>query len=369
MKKNLTWGKDIFMKKILLFATALTGFAVVAQAQEATTIKTTTVQYQVPTCTNCRTTTQVRTTYPEPEPVCETCQPVVAQPVVMKKKEKKRVGLKCHDNHDLGIHNPLFVLREGQFSIQQVDGVFKEPKREIGKDPATGEKHYRIGTRGYQAYGRVAYGLTDKWSVQVFGGHKYSAPKTNQYRAFQREQAEAAGHPELGYGPIPHSNGYDAALGTYYHLLDLCHFDAIVGVEGNWHREKTKTGKDVRRVDGYKAGPTATIGFNLGWFTPYVSASYKWGRHEVVKDEKTGDKKWERDHNYWVNPGIYIQPSKWYAFDVNVDKTEDLPHQWNAGVDIYPYKNIVVGAQFNTRRPLKHPMDIFGVSGIAKIVF
>lgn len=366
---SLTRGKDVFMKKLLLLASALTGFAVVAQAQEATTVKTTTVQYQVPTCTNCRTTTQIMTTYPEPEPVCTTCQPAVAQPVVMKRKEKKKLRVKCHENNDLGIRNPLFVLGEGQLSIQQVDGVFKEPKRTLkSRDPLTGEKNVKGEYRGYQAYGRVAYGITDKWYVQAFGGKKYTIPKTSQYRAYLEEVSRRA-HVPVVNGPIPHESGYDANLGTYYHILDLCHLDMIVGLEATWHREKTKTGDHIRRINGWGWDPTVTIGSNWGWFTPYVTASYMWDHTKAIKDEVTGKKHWVDSHGYYVNPGIYIQPSKWVGFDFNIQKQEHEVGQWNAGVDFYPYKNIALGVQLNARRPFKHPMHMYGASAVGKVVF
>lgn len=366
---SLTRGKDVFMKKLLLLASALASFSVVAEAQEAATIKTTTVQYQVPTCTNCRTTTQIRTTYPEPAPVCNTCQQAVAQPVMMKKKEKK--SIKCSDNHELGIRNPLFVLKQGQFSIQQVDGVFKEPKRQLKSiDPLTGKKNVKGEYRGYQAYGRVVYGLTDKWYVQAFGGKKYTIPKTSQYRKMQAEIAEKQGRPELAHGPIPHESGYDANVGTYYHILDLCHLDAIVGIEGTWHREKTKTGDQVRRINGWGWAPTVTLGSTWGWFTPYITAAYRWDHTHAVKDQITGKKEWVDSHGYYINPGIYIQPSKWYAFDFNMQKQEhEDDEQYNVGIDFYPYKNIALGAQFNSRRPFSNPMHMYGVSGVAKIVF
>lgn len=349
------------MKKFLLFASALAGFSVMAQAQEATTVRTTTVSYSAPTCTNCRTTEQVQTVYPEP--ACDTCAQPVAQPVRMKRTEKK--SILCRNNHEFGIRNPLFTLKEGQLSIQQVDGVFKEPKRRKKRvNPATGERDTIIENRGYQAYGRVMYGITDRWSVQVFGGHKYSIPKTSQYRAMMKEMTG-----DDHFAPIPHMDGYNASLGTYYHILDLCHLDMIVGVEGMWHREKTTQGKRVKRINGVAWQPTVTIGSNWGWFTPYVTAAYKWDHTKALKDPDDEKKKWIKTDGYMVNPGIYIQPSKWYAFDFNVEKPEDVTAQWNAGVDIYPYKNIVFGAQFNARRPFRSPMHMYGVSGVAKVVF
>ena len=365
---SLTRGKDIFMKKILLFASALAGFSVMAQAQEATTIKTTTVSYSVPTCTNCRTTTQTKTTYPEPEPVCTTCAatPVVAQPVAMKRKEKK--SILCRDNHDFGIRNPLFTLKEGQLSIQQVDGVFKEPKRKRHRPDASGADE-RGEYRGYNAYGRVMYGLTDRWSIQVFGGKKYAIPKTSQYRASLRQAYIDQGlEPPEKPGPVPHQSGYNVNIGTYYHIVDLCHLDVIVGVEGMWHREKTKLGDKITRINGLAWQPTITVGSNWGWFTPYVNAAYKWDHTKAIKDA-SGNKKWVKTDGYMVNPGIYIQPSKYYAFDFNIEKPEDVTAHWNAGVDFYPYKNIALGLQFNSRRPFRDPMYMYGLSGVAKVVF
>ena len=352
------------MKKTLLLATALTCFAGASMAQE---VKTTTVQYQVPKCTNCRTTTTVSTTYPEPEPVCDTCQqPVVAKPVLLKKTQQKTLKVDCHDNHELGIRNPLFTLKEGQFSFQTLGGLFKEPKRKLDSYDAGGNRNFQMENVGWQWADRLAYGITDKWSVQIFGGHKFSRPKTSQYR-FAQEDPYSPGY-QVGTG-IPHSNGYDLAGGTYYHLLDFCHFDAIVGLEGGWHREKSKQGKNVKRINGWSIGPAATIGANVGWFTPYVSGSYMFTHTHDYKTKESEKKEWIDDEVYTITPGIYIQPSKWYAFDLNINKVEHKAGQWNAGVDFYPYKNVSVGAQFNARRPFEHPMQMFGVSADAKIVF
>ena len=347
------------MKKVLLLASALTGFAVVAQAQEATTVKTTTVQYQVPTCTNCRTTTTTSTTYPEPEQVCETCvQPVVAQPVAMKRKEKKKII--CHDNHDLGIRNPLFTLREGQLSIQEVDGVYREPKRKTHLP--NGGKDDRVENRGWDAHGTVVYGITDDWSVKLFGGKEYTIPKTDQYRNMLEEQYGRR-------GPVLHMSGYTANIETDYHVLDLCHLDVIDGLQASWHREKSKEGEHIRRVNGWGWAPTLTVGSNWGWFTPYVSAAYQWDHTKDWTDTTYTTKHWVRSHGWYVNPGIYIQPSKWYAFDFNVQKQEERDAFWHLGVDFYPYKNWVFGIQGNARRPFRHPMHMQGVAAVAKVVF
>lgn len=354
------------MKKFLLFASALAGFAVVAQAQEATTIKTTTVQYQVPTCTNCRTTTTTSTTYPEPEEVCETCvQPVVAQPVKMKRKEKRK--LICNDNHELGIRNHIFTLREGQFSMQEVLGIYKTPKRPT--HVAVSAKHpdgkdNLIERRGYNEHMTVVYGITDRWSIQALGGKNYSIPKTSQYRDYMNERWG-----DRYARPIPHSSGYNVNLSTKYHVLDLCHLDVFLGVQGMWNRNKSKQGETVRRENGYGWGPTATIGSNWGWFTPYVSGAYNWNRVKAFKGPDTSEKHWVSSDGWYVNPGIYIQPSKWVGFDFNVQKNEEEDAYWHAGVDFYPYKNLVFGVEAQARRPFRHPMHMYGVAGMAKIVF
>lgn len=346
------------MKKLLLFASALTGFAMVAQAQEATTVKTTTVQYQAPTCTNCRTTTEVRTVYPEPEPVCNTCaEPVVAQPVVVK-REKKTV---CKSNHELGIRNPLFVMKEGEVSLQTAYSTYQEPKRAVRPaqyDPVTGEKNKQIAWRGWDGHSRVDYAFTDKWSVRLHGGKQYHTPKTNQYVA-------ARGR------PIPHQSNYDVTLGTHYHILDLCHLDIIAGVEATWHRYKEKKGERVKRITGVSWDPTVTIGSTWGWFTPYFEGSYVWDHTRDKESDKDVKKSWIRSHGYHIRPGIYIQPSKWYAFDFSWEKMElskEKP-EWHAGIDFYPYKNFTVGVEFDARRPYADPMDMYGIAVDAKIVF
>ena len=350
---SLTRGKDFFMKKILLFASALTGFAVVAQAQEAPTVKTTTVQYQVPTCSSCVTTTQVRTTYPEP--TCNTCgETVVAQPVVMKRVEEKK-DVQCRDNHELGIRNPLFVLKKGQASAQLAAGAYKEPKHETGKIAPAGDKEVEIGRRGWEANARLMYGITDKWSVQALAGASRHMPKPSQYRA--------AG----AIGAVPKNDVYNAMIGTYYHLVDLCHFDAIVGIEGGWQRSEVRKGDAKRHLDGWNVSPTATIGSTWGWFTPYLTASYRFNRNET-RDMK-GKKDWDSENEYYLNPGVYIQPSKWYAFDLNLQKREHQGTQWNAGVDFYPYKNVVFGVMLSARHPYKNPMHMYGASAVGKIVF
>ena len=353
------------MKKILLFASALVGFSVMAQAQE-TTIKTTTVQYQVPTCSNCRTTTQVRTVYPEPEPACTTCgqQPIVAaqQPIVMKRKTERKFGLVCQDNHELGIRNPLFRLKQGQVAFDTAGRLAKEPKRDKRVNPSTGRLDFRAEYDAWQWSDRLGVGLTDRWSMEVFGGHQFSRMSTKHGRLYREQTGRA----------VPHNNRYNVSVGTYYHLLDFCHFDAIVGLEGTWGRNKTKQGSSIRRTTSLSWDPTITIGSNLGWFTPYLTASYQFTHTHMFKNQaavNANKKTWEDDHGYVVTPGLYFQPSKYVGFDFHILKVEDVAGEWNVGVDFYPYKNVSLGMQLNARRPFKDPMQMYGVGADAKIVF
>jgi len=342
------------MKKLLLLASALTGFAFVAQAEEATTIKTTTVQYQVPTCTNCRTTSEVRTVYPEQKPVCTTCgvspQPILAQ-------EPAPASSCTEDNHKLGIRNPLFVLKKDQWMARQTAGVFKEPKH------YSKEAHDDIAeNRGGSFHSRLAYGITDRWSAYIFGGTEYVTPKKSSFPKEQWVLPPPAG----GY----HTHVYRASAGTEYHLLDLCHFDAIVGLSGTWRRVDTqyRNGSKAVKNNGYTITPTVKLGAPIGWFTPFIEASYIWDN----LNKKQGEKKtWERTHGYYINPGVYFQPSKWVGFSFDFQKWEksDNKPQWNVRADFYPYKNVSLSLQLNARRPFKDPMDMYGAAADFGIVF
>ena len=353
------------MKKILLFATAVAGFAMSAMAQEGS-IKTTTVQYSVPTCTNCRTTTTVATTYPEiyvQQPVA--VQEVEARPVVMKRTVEEKKCIVCKENNELGIRNPLFVLKQGQFSFQNVTGFFREPKHDSKNGGTYMENH------GWQWTDTLSVGITDRFYVSIFGGHHHAMPKTNQWHRYQEQQRKK--NPQHLTERVIHTDRYDVTGGLYYHLLDFCHFDAIIGYEHSWGRVKTTSGvkgaKTKRdRTNSLLAGPTVTLGSTWGWFTPNITMAYRWtGVHTYKKDSKK--KKWDKDEVYYLVPGVYIQPSKYYAFDFSWEKTEHQDAQWNLGVDFYPYKNIVLGAQLNASRPTKDPMKMMGVSVAGKIVF
>ncbi len=343
------------MKKILLFASALTGFAFVAQAEEATTIKTTTVQYSVPTCTNCRTTTEVRTVYPEPEPVCTTCGTPVAEPVVMVKDTQKEVAVPCASNHELGIRNPLFVLKEGQTMGYLIGSLFKNPKgRTPLKDDVVTPGEPKFENRGSIISARLNYGLTDRWTVSAWGAKGYATPK-------KKSVSEDRWRDE-GW----HESDYEAHLLTEYQLLDACHFDLFAGLEGYWHqtRQEYRNGAKDVRLNGYGWGPTVKAGFPVGWFTPYIQASYLWSQQQRPKLESgatEAKKSWRHSNGYYVNPGLYFQPSKWVGFDLNYQKWEKATSkpQWNARVDFYPYKNVSVSLQASAREPTKHPMQMY----------
>ncbi len=353
------------MKKILLFATAVAGFTVSAMAQEGS-VKTTTVQYQVPTCTNCRTTTTVATTYPEvyvQQPVV--MQEVEAKPVVMKRTVEEKKCVVCKKNGDLAIRNPIFVLKKGQFSFQNVSGTFREPKRDRERGGTVMEN------RGWQWADQLSYGITDRFYVSVFGGHHHSTPKTNQWHRYQEQIKKR--RPSHATERVTHTDRYDVTGGLYYHLLDFCHFDAIVGYEHSWGRVKTTSGikgkKTKRdRTNSLMAGPTVTLGSNWGWFTPNITMAYRWTGVHTYKGNSE-KKKWVKDEVYYLVPGVYIQPSKYFAFDFSWEKTEHQDAQWNFGADFYPYKNIALGAQVNVRRPTSDPMRMIGGSVVGKIVF
>lgn len=341
------------MKKLLLFASALTGFAFVAQAEEPTTITTTTVQYQAPTCTNCRTTTQVRTVYPSEQPTCSTCGGVV-QPVLVKDSQKE-IAVPCSDNHELGIRNPIFTLKQGQILARQTGGVFKEPKHY--------DKAYKddvAENRGGSLHTLLSYGLTDRWSISAWGGKEYSSPKKKSF-------------PKDYNRPMPHRSTYDVDVATEYHVLDLCNFDAFLGVGGEWHRNKNKIGKQVRRVSGLDWGPTGKVGLTLGWFTLFAQGSYTWDHthNKTYRKNEDTKKSWKRTHGYYINPGVYFQPSKWFGLDFDYQKRERsvAKPQWNVRADFYPYKNVSFSLQANARQPYKHPMQMYGAAADFGIIF
>jgi len=353
------------MKKVLLFATAIVGFAASAVAQDGM-VKTTTVQYQVPTCTNCRTTTVTSTVYPEPQPVVAEPVPqsvvmrdVEARPVVMKRTVEEKKCVTCKKNGDLAIRNPLFVLKQGQISFQNVTGFFREPKRHV---PRAHPDLYRMENHGWQWADTLSYGVTDRFTLSLFGGHHHSVPKTNQWR-------QAYGTTER----VRHIDRYDVSFGLYYHLIDTCHFDAILGYVHTWGRLKNTYGplggkKIQKRTTTLMAGPEITVGSNWGWFTPRFTFGYRWsGSH--VKKPGEDHKAWDKEHTMHFVPGVYIQPSKYFAFDFYWDKVEKQDAQWNAGIDFYPYKNLVIGAQVNLIRPTHSPMYMMGASLVGKIVF
>jgi len=358
------------MKKLLLIASALMGFVGVAQAQE-TTVKTTTVQYQVPSCTNCRTTTQTRTVYPtvEAEPTCTTCaQPVVAQPVLVKEQHRE-YEVPCRKNQELGIRNPIFAPKQGQVFITGFGGIYQAPRQSKNNTDYT--------QQGWMNRGRVSYGLMDRWTIALWGGKEYFVPKKKQYKRFLTKRYMD----EYGYSyevasavaaadPTPHFSKYDINLSTEVHVLDLCHLDAFVGVQGQWHRHKTKAGDDIERINGVSWGPTAKIGVNIGWFTPYIIAGYTWD-HTKDYDAARQKKSWGREHGYTFQPGIYIQPSKWYAFNFDMIKVENsvFKPEFQAGFDFYPYKNVAFNMVLSAHRPLHDPAQQFGLQLGGSLLF
>ena len=323
------------MKKVLLFATALCLSASAAAADNAGTVKQTTIRYNVPTCENCKTTTYEETMYPAkrvapPAPACVTCAPYA-----------KPAGKPCVDNNSVGVANPLFFVKPGQTSSETIVSFWKQPK---GAYKVNGVKSGEI--RGYDVAERIYIGLYDRLALHLEGGYAFQAPKTKQYKA------------DMG-SPVPHWDSFDGTVGLTYHLVDTCIFDMMVGLDGTWGRAEEKWEK--RDGASYTfITPNVVAGFNFGPVTPYIRAAYSFA------DSK--DRGLDEDF-YHVAGGLYIQPSKYYAFDLSLEKIEREKLQYNAGFDVYPYKNVAVGMRLVAKKPFDHPMFAYGTDAHVKIVF
>ena len=337
------------MKKLLFLATALCLAASAVAAEQGGKIKQTTIRYNAPTCENCKTTSYEETIYPSRparpvQPACSSCAAPAPAPAPCAAPRA------CVENSELGIANPLFFVKPGQFSSETIGSLWKQPKN---KKKDTGE------SRGYDVAERIYFGLYDRLALHLEGGYAFQAPKTKQYKAFEG-------------APVPHYSSYDGTVGLTYHLIDTCPFDLMVGVDGTWGRARFKQG-DVK--DGHNFAfvtPTATAGFTFTPFkthdgrtdryftiSPYIKAAYSFD---------VADSKYEDDF-YHFGPGLYIQPSKYYAFDIYAEKVEHEKWQYNAGLDLYPYKNLAVGFNLHAKQPLDDPMYIYGIAGHIKFVF
>ena len=331
--------------------------------------KQTVVRYNVPTCKNCRTTTTVNRSVaneavvaPVPCPsgncngTCTTCgqQPAWAPapaPVYMQKPKS------CvFDNHKYAIANPLFVLREGQFSSDTVAGYWVQPKdlTYVGINPDTGERdysgHYRFN--GWNVAEQVMYGITNWLSVKVQAGYQANRPKKSTWYLVNNGP-----DPD----PVPHNYSYDGTIGLQAHAIDTCNFDLIIGVDATLGKVGYRQG-ECKDSENYKLiTPYAIVGAQITkYVTPYLQAGYTFA---------VNTKKDVADDAYALQPGFYIQPSKYFAIHPYINKVEHQRPQWNLALDFYPYQNLVVGVEGSAVSWDKDPMGMYGVSGRIKMTF
>ena len=329
------------------------------QAQPAVYQKQTVVRYNVPTCKNCQTTTTVNrvvgdTAEPVMAPVpcstcnkCTTCGGVAPAPAPVAQKS-------CvFDNHKYAIGNPLFVLKEGQFSSNTVAGYWTQPKKITydGTYDAEGNKNGYLRGRfdGWSAVEQVMYGITDWLAFRVQGGYHTDRPKKSTWNLIPN------------HGPVEHHYSYEGTVGLQAHALDFCNIDLIVGVDATLGRAGYKKG-GCKDWENYKlVTPYAILGGQITkYVTPYLQAGYIFA---------VDTKKELADDAYVLQPGFYIQPSKYWAIHPYITKTEHSKPEWNLGLDFYPYQNLVIGIEGMAQSMTNDPMDRYGVSGHIKMTF
>lgn len=324
--------------------------------------KQTVVRYNIPTCKNCQTTTTVNRVIGGAEPVmapvpcstgncnntCTTCGAApIAAPVAAPKS--------CvFDNHKYAIANPLFVLKKGQFSSDTVAGYFVQPKDMtfVGYDPVKDEDDYTGNYRwnSWQVAEQVMYGITDWLSLKLQGGYTSFRPKKTTFNLANN-----------GHLPVPHNYSYDATVGLQAHAVDTCNFDLIVGVDATWGKAGYKEG-GCKDSENYKlVTPYAIMGGQITkYVTPYLQAGYTFA---------VDTKKEVADDVYALQPGLYIQPSKYFAIHPYIHKVEHEKPEWNLALDFYPYQNLVLGVEGSAVSWDKHPMGLYGISGRMKMTF
>jgi len=340
------------MKKLLLLATSLClAASAMAAEQRGGTIKQTTIKYNVPTCENCKTTAYEETIRPKRAPVaqpapCSAC--AAAAPAAPCAKADNTCA-----NKNLGIANPVFFVKRGQVSLDTTGNLWKQPK---GAYAEKGEKNGEF--RGYDVQEDIYYGLYDRLALHLNAGYTFQAPKTSQWKAEKPS-------------PVRHTSTYSGTVGLAYHLIDTCPFDLIVGVDGTWGR--VNTSKQGFYYANHAPGvikdfsekytritPRAVAGFHIGYVTPYL-----WGAYSFAHSKAKG---LDEDF-YHVAPGVYIQPSKYWAVDLNAEKFRHDKWQYKAGLDLYPYKNMAVGLQVFAKEPFDDPMYTYGAAARLKFVF
>lgn len=338
------------------------------QSAPAVYQKQTVVRYNVPTCKNCQTTTTVNRVVSGTEPVmapvpcptgscnntCTTCGAVAPAPAPVPAPAPKAKSC-VFDNHKYAIGNPLFVLKEGQFSSDTVGGYWVQPKKITydGTYDEHGDPNGVLRGRfdGWQVAEQIMYGITDWLSLKLQGGYQANRPKKSTWNLAENTRGT----------PVPHNYSYDGTVGLQAHAIDTCNFDLIVGVDGTWGKVGYKEGECKDSKNYTLVTPYAIMGGQVTkYVTPYVQAGYTFA---VDTDKKVAD------DAYAIQPGFYIQPSKYFAIHPYIRKVEHEKPEWNLALDFYPYQNLVVGVEGTAVSWTNHPMDLYGISGRIKMTF
>ena len=311
--------------------------------------KQTVVRYNVPTCKNCQTTTTVSRSVNAPEPVvatspcatggCRTCSSCAAAATNRQS---------CvFNNHRYAIANPLFVLKKGQFSSDTNAGYTVRPKKYFFTTPTQIVVDSRYN--GWQVAEQIMYGITDWLSLKVEGGYSANRAKKSTWNLTPDTR-----------GTSPRRNyDYNGKIGLQAHAVDFCNFDLIVGVDAKWGKAGFKEGSCKDSADYKFVTPYAIMGTQITkYVTPYVQAGYNF-----AVDTKGAD------DNYVVQPGFYIQPSKYWALHPYVILEEHRKPEWRMGLDFYPYQNVVVGVEGSAIALDNDPMDSYGIFGRVKMTF
>ena len=247
--------------------------------------------------------------------------------------------------------NPLFVPKKKQFSLDSVGGFFVTPKGGIYKkyNPSTGEMDKNGRLEQWQIAEQFLYGITDWLTLKLQGGYTFLRPNSKQYKASSAYT-----------GSTPHDFSYNNVFGFQAQAVSSNYFDMIVGVDFGWGKATHKQGSVKESKEYQLIAPYTVLGTKLGWVTPYLQASYTFivtGKKEVAKN------------SYTLQPGLYIQPSQYFAIHPYLSKEEYKRPTWNLGVDFYPFQNVVIGGEGSAISLDKHPMRMFGFSGRIKVAF
>ena len=340
--------------------------------------KQTVVQYNVPTCENCKTTKTVKQVVKAPvKPVKQVViraeEPTPPQPpktVVRSQNVKTNTATyssytknssytaqnqqkksPVYKKPAYAVGNPLFFTKKGEFVSDTAVGTFVVPKGGLKKehDPETGELIQNGRWYQWQVAERIFYGITDWLSFKLQGGYMSYRPDTKQYKASEEYD-----------GAVPHKRSFDNTFGLQAHALDFAYLDMVIGTDFTWGKATDKKGSEENSARYKFLTPYALLGIRMGFLTPYIQASY---------NRFIGTTKAVKQDSYQLQPGVYIQPSKYFAIHPYLSKIEHDRPQWNLALDGYPYQNVMVGVEGTAVSLDKHPMRMYGFSARLKVKF